>query len=353
MSESDFAPEGAALSKDGSLVALFGNEGAGYADHDRDPGCSLWDLRTGRRRANKTLTEPRIITVAVAPEGRQFAALTSRGNAYVWDAGDGRLVARLGKGDLPWSPLARRMGGVVHASGTVAFSPDGRHAAVAYGHPDVAIFDLTTGEAIQVLKDPDPGHLRPKPTQDTTVESDRAGGHAIAAVYSPRGLLMAVWHFDGILRVWDLTSGKVLTTVRHPLPSDSWGALETDPVVQLLFSPDERRLMTVVSEDSVRVWEIATGQELNRFVDEDFGVKSAAYTREGVRIVVAEASSPPRVSGTRRPAHPPADLRGVHPSPPRAGCPSSTRTRASCPRVVDVRSGTTLAPLPDLPRGVG
>ena len=161
---------------------------------------------------------------------------------------------------------------------------------------------------------------------------------------------MAVWHFDGILRVWDLTSGKVLTTVRHPLPSDSWGALETDPVVQLLFSPDERRLMTVVSEDSVRVWEIATGQELNRFVDEDFGVKSAAYTREGVRIVVAGELASARVwdakAGTR--------LRTFEGSPtfsPEGRVAFLDAHAGELPRVVDVRSGTTLAPLPDLPKG--
>jgi WD40 repeat protein len=51
--------------------------------------------------------------------------------------------------------------------------------------------------------------------------------------------------------------------------------------LDLDFSPDGRYIVTVSSDDTIRVWESATGREVSRIIDE---ASSVAFSSDGKRL---------------------------------------------------------------------
>lgn len=81
-------------------------------------------------------------------------------------------------------------------------------------------------------------------------------GPAYAAIsdvaISPDGRAVAAASTDGVVRIWDLVSGKLLLTISG----------HTDQVLTLAYAPDGRSLATGQKGGEVRVWEVAGGRLL-------------------------------------------------------------------------------------------
>jgi WD40 repeat protein len=80
------------------------------------------------------------------------------------------------------------------------------------------------------------------------------------ATFSPDGQLVAVKHMDDVIRIWDVTAGKVQCSIpptgqrRFPHPH--------------AFSPDGRLLATApgsLDHSAIRLWDTNTGKEAGRF----------------------------------------------------------------------------------------
>ena len=115
----------------------------------------------------------------------------------------------------------------------VVFSPDSRTVA-STSFNKVYFWDSATGG-------PAPG----RPTLEEWA-------NVISLAYSPDGNTIAIGHFDGVVRLWDLAAGRE----RLRLGSHrGW-------VNDIAFAPDGTSLATATSGDShIRVWDIATGRE--------------------------------------------------------------------------------------------
>jgi len=160
--------------------------------------------------------------IAVSPDGAE-AAVAVENRVLVYVTAGGRLLRELPAYPgvvraLAWSPAAARLlvtvfydpSGHLLAAGdgrevrrlvveregaAVAFSPDGRRAAVASDAGPIAIFDLDSEVAPRLFTD-----------------SERA---VEALAFAGDRLLSA--SADGIIRVWDAASGTVLA--RHQFPT--------------------------------------------------------------------------------------------------------------------------------------
>lgn len=110
----------------------------------------------------------------------------------------------------------------------LAISFDGRFVAAACGatgSPCTSICDLTTGRVSYTLEAPRPHY---------------------AVAFAPGGQRLATIGPDGSLRLWDVATGRVVTTV----------AAHTGVVRGLAFAPDGRTLAAGREDGGIQLWEV-------------------------------------------------------------------------------------------------
>src|SRR5262249_42756797 len=110
----------------------------------------------------------------------------------------------------------------------LAFSPDGQRLASASGYRAVKLWDLSSGQLLQVCK----GHT--------------AFIHAVA--FSPDGRRLATAGADRTIKVWAVG----LPAEGFPLPRP------LNPVRRVAFSRDGRRL-AIASGRTIEIWDPQTG----------------------------------------------------------------------------------------------
>src|SRR5262249_50658715 len=136
----------------------------------------------------------------------------------------------------------------VHA---VAFSADGERLATG-STGNVRGWDTRTGRELFALE-----HSRP-PVR--------------APALRPRGAPPAAGYADGMARVCDARTGRLLLGVRH-----------TGVVFDVAFSPDGTRLATAAGE-AARLWDAHTGRELLTLPGHKDGVSCVAFSPDGTRL---------------------------------------------------------------------
>ena len=85
-----------------------------------------------------------------------------------------------------------------------------------------------------------------------------ASAEVIACAYSPDGRSVMTGGREGMARLWDAATGEELQSFQ----GEAW-------ITRVAFSPDQRRALIVSSVDNkvaVQLWDVAAGKELGRFV---------------------------------------------------------------------------------------
>ena len=117
------------------------------------------------------------------------------------------------------------------------------------------------------------------------IAADQGGITVIAFSVDSRRLAGGSGHYT--LSVWDVRSGKLLKTfgLEKSHPEVVWGL----QVASVAFSPDGRRLASFArGEDTLRVWNVRTGDLLKTFRDPGAGVpaNSAAFSPDGQTLAL-------------------------------------------------------------------
>jgi WD40 repeat protein len=200
----------------------------------------VWDAQAGRVSAEFSGHEEFsgirgvIFCVAWHPKGHLLAS-AGLDTVRVWDARTEREVFRLpaapGKIALPYQ--------------AVAFSPDGRYLVTGKVNGAVQVWDGETGEEVGTL--------------DTHKREIRG------VAFSRDGEHLATASSDGIVKLWD---AERLDRERLDEKQGARLALRArvaGPGLNVAFSPDGRRLATGGEANTVKVWDVETGRELQTF----------------------------------------------------------------------------------------
>jgi WD40 repeat protein len=111
----------------------------------------------------------------------------------------------------------------------LAFSPDGEVLAVASGGRELTLHDAATGQKRRTFSNA---------TALTSVQ------------FSPDGRRLATGDSGGAVKLWDVVTGQILTLGRLRLNT------------QVAFSPDGRRLAAFDDQGTAGLWEAATREEV-------------------------------------------------------------------------------------------
>jgi len=143
------------------------------------------------------------------------------------------------------------------AGRAVAFSPDGKLALVAGDEPTVGLFDLATGKERHALRG--------------------AGGRPRSLAFSPDGKLVLAGFDDNVIHLWDVDRGAEVRKFEG----------HTDQVFALAFSPDGRRFASgaSVTDPAARVWDVATGKALARLEGNAEAVYAVAFSPDGKSVL--------------------------------------------------------------------
>jgi tetratricopeptide (TPR) repeat protein len=103
--------------------------------------------------------------------------------------------------------------------------------------------------------------------------------------FSPDGRRLASASYDQTVRVWDAASGQELLALKG----------HTDQVYGVSFSPDGRRLASASYDQTVRVWDAASGQELLALKGHTRPFSGVSFSPDGRRLASASRDRTVRV----------------------------------------------------------
>ena len=152
-----------------------------------------------------------------------------------------------------------------------------------------------------------------------------------SVAFSPDGTRIVSGSDDNTVRLWDAATGQ---PIGQPLTG------HTDAVYSVAFSPDGTRIASGSRDNTVRLWDAATGQPIGQpLTGHTDAVTSVAFSPDGKRIVSGSADNTVRLwdADTGQPIGQPltghtgrGEQRGVQPRRHTASPPAAATTRCGC-----------------------
>jgi WD40 repeat protein len=241
---------------------------------------NVWDPATGQVLLSFPGHPTGVTGLDFSPDGKWLAS-TSSDAARIWDAYTGKELfnLHLHPGEEPWR---------------VAFDPRGERLATLSEHGTLC--HGTTTMVVRLWRLPQAGENKePAPVflYPFQAGSSESGTWKLPTlVFSPDGMRLACGR-DKTVLIWDLhpNHGGDPTAPARVLTG------HTRAVCDLAFSPDSQRLATGSDDETVRIWDPATGQELLSFdsprdgIPGYRGIGCLAFSPDGKRLAGGKAQN--------------------------------------------------------------
>jgi WD40 repeat protein len=229
---------------------------------DRSGFINFWDLTTGKHIERRKSPNDRVTLLAFTPDGKTLESGDRlEGAITLWDAASGKEIRQL------------KRSGVVEA---LTFSPGGAFLVCVGGDADskkkkvIPLWDVKTGKIVHEMPAEYAVRVTFSPDGKTVAsaegdEDDRAvivlrdvsSGKRLRSIYdwperiafSPDGKTLICGDGGGVIRLWDVETGKEKT----PAQGRSW-------IRNATASPDGRTL--AFCDLKVRLWDLIEGREV-------------------------------------------------------------------------------------------
>jgi WD40 repeat protein/predicted Ser/Thr protein kinase len=240
--------------------ATFSPDGKRIVTGSDDGTARVWSAGTGEELFRLTGLSAPVLSVDWSTDGGRIVTGGVGGRGMVWDAATGQPLVGFGEGG--------------HTMLSVAFRADGKRIVSGGEDGTAKVRDAATGQLLLVFKghrdavisavfSPDGTCVLTGSRDQTAIlwdaeaggEHFRIRGHTGAVqsvVFNPDGKRIITGGTDSTVKVWDALRGQeVLTLKGHQNDGDC-----------IAFSPDSRRIAASGRNNTVRVWDMATDREV-------------------------------------------------------------------------------------------
>jgi WD40 repeat protein len=309
-------------------TVAFSPDGTRVLAGSVDSSIYMWDAATGELVRTFKGHKQQVNTVAFSPDGRTIASGANDSLLGLWDSASGEPIQFLNVG-------AQVRG--------VAFTPDGARVLTASADGVMRLWDIANGAQLVQLREPAAvsrvalsadgrsvlaglaDHTMRLQALDTGTEIRQFDGHEDVVkdiAFSPDGRTALSAANDGFMILWDVASGQAIRRYQaHPnaeiyavafgpdgktaLSGGSgdnamilWDVLKgteimsytahTDSINTVVYSPDGKAGLSVSSDRTMVLWDLASGKALKTFKDGHTAkIRDAVFSRDGKTLLSA------------------------------------------------------------------
>ncbi|MCI0714307.1 MAG: protein kinase [Chloroflexi bacterium] len=291
----DNAPQGAKrllLGHEQKTNAVATFEGL-IASGSDDNTIKLWDIETGEVVRTLEGHTARVNDVAFLPSGLQLVSVSDDQTAILWDVETGEIV-RVYQG---------------HTDDVLAVATDGQVIVTGSRDETIIVWEIFTGRPIHTLQGTHTARITTVDLYSSLVVSGGADNQIVVWSCNTGDLLQVLdAHQDAIVDVAFSPDGQRMMSVSADNRIILWNVngwqtvyarvLTTTQPTSLSISPDGTQVIIGDgtpfagddAENVIVLWDLEQGSEIRRFFGHDFQVTDVAFANDGESMVSASAS---------------------------------------------------------------